>query len=73
MAMILLADYAAKVGRSTSAVYDKIQRGYLPTAVKVGRQWFVDADAPYSDQRIRSGAYVGVHRRRKSNEKSPEP
>ncbi len=66
MSLILLKDYAAMHGRSVSAVFDKIQRGNVPAAVKIGRQWFVDDAAPYVDQRIRSGAYVGTRRRRRS-------
>lgn len=63
--MIPIAQYAAKIGRATITVADKCRRGALPGARKIGRDWFVPADAEYPDYRVRSGKYVGVKRNRK--------
>lgn len=63
--MIPIAEYAAKIGKATITVADKCRRGNLPGAVKVGRDWFVPADAEYPDYRVKSGNYIGTSRNRK--------
>ena len=63
--MIPIAEYAAKIGKATITVADKCRRGNLPGAVKIGRDWFVPADAEYPDLRIKSGNYIGTSRNRK--------
>lgn len=62
--MLPLAEYAEKVGKSKSTVSDKCKRGTLPGAVKIGRDWFIPADAEYPDYRVKDGKYVGIRRRR---------
>lgn len=62
--MIPIAEYAAKIGKATITVADKCRRGKLPGAMKIGRDWFVPADAEYPDYRIHSGKYVGKPRKR---------
>lgn len=57
--MIPIAEYAGKIGRATITVADKCRRGALPGARKIGRDWFVPADAEYPDYRVKSGKYVG--------------
>lgn len=63
--MIPIAEYAKNIGKATISVADKCRRGNLPGAMKVGRDWFVPADAEYPDLRIRSGKYVGARRKKK--------
>ena len=60
--LIPIAEYAARVSRAVSSVRQKCQRGTLPGAVKLGRDWFIPPDAPYPDERIRSGKYLGARR-----------
>ena len=62
--LLKLADYAAKIGRDPANVRQKILRGGLPSAVKMGRDWFIPADAPYDDNRVTSGKYIDVKRNR---------
>lgn len=62
--MIPIAEYAAKIGKATITVADKCRRGKLPGAMKIGRDWFVPADAEYPDYRVHSGKYIGKHRNR---------
>lgn len=50
-------EYAARVGKEESSVKKKCQRGTLPGAVKIGRDWLIPADAPYPDARVKSGDY----------------
>ncbi len=61
--MIPIAEYAAKIGKATITVADKCRRGNLPGAVKIGRDWFVPADAEYPDYRVKSGAYIDSRRK----------
>lgn len=63
--MIPIAEYAAKIGKATITVADKCRRGALPGAMKIGRDWFVPADAEYPDFRIKSGKYIGSRRKEK--------
>ena len=49
--LLPLAAYAAKVDRDPATIRQKILRGALPQAVKLGRDWFVPADTPYTDKR----------------------
>ena len=54
---IPLTEYAARVGKSRITVAQKCQRGSLPGAVKVGRNWLIPTNAPYPDNRVKSGQY----------------
>lgn len=63
--LIPLAEYAAKVGKAISTVQQKCQRGTLPGAVKLGRDWFIPADAEYPDGRIRTGLFVDARKKSK--------
>lgn len=55
--LIPLKDYAEKIGKSSVSVLRKIQRGTLPGAVKVGRDWMIPKDAKYEDFRVNKGDY----------------
>lgn len=55
--MMRLNDYAAKVGKAPRSVRQKCQLGTLPGAVKFAGDWMIPADAPYTDNRIKSGEY----------------
>lgn len=58
MAMITLKEYAERLGKNPVVVYQKARYGTLRTAKKMGRDWFIDEDEPYVDQRVKSGKYV---------------
>lgn len=49
--LISIKDYAALHGRATISVQQKARRGGFKTAVKKGRDWFIDSDEPYIDNR----------------------
>lgn len=55
--LIPISEYAARIGKAPTTVRQKCQRGSLPGAVKMGRDWFIPADAPYPDSRVKSGEY----------------
>jgi len=56
--MLPLTEYAERHGLLPNTVRHKCIRGTLPGAVKIGRDWFIPADAPYTDNRIKSGQYI---------------
>lgn len=61
MALITLKEYAERCGRSLVTVRQKMYRGGLKTVRKIGRQYFIDENEPYIDERVISGKYVGFH------------
>lgn len=52
-----LKEYAAKINRNPVTVLQKIQRGGIPGAIKVGKIWLIPVDAEYTDGRITTGQY----------------
>jgi hypothetical protein len=58
MSLISLAEYAAKHGKALRSVRQKAAAGGFTTAVKIGRNWVIDADEPYTDHRVKSGQYI---------------
>jgi hypothetical protein len=57
IALISLAEYAEKHGKHHITVQQKARRGGFKTAQKIGRNWVIDEDEPYEDNRINSGKY----------------
>lgn len=55
--LIPIAEYAAAHGVTACAIRRRCIRGTLPGAVKLGRDWFIPADQPYTDGRVKSGEY----------------
>lgn len=55
--LIPITEYAARNGKALVTVRQKCQRGTLPGAVKLGRDWFIPSDTPYTDSRVKSGEY----------------
>ena len=55
--LISLSEYATAHGRSQISVQQKARRGGFKTAKKIGRNWVIDSDEPYTDRRIRSGKF----------------
>ncbi|MDR1465726.1 MAG: hypothetical protein LBJ11_10585 [Oscillospiraceae bacterium] len=66
--LIPLKEYAQKNGRDPAVVRQKALRGGFRTAVKLGRDWFIDPEEEYGDNRIRSRKYIGA--REKKSEKT---
>lgn len=58
MGLITIKEYAERLGKNPQVVYQKAARGTFETAVKIGRDWFIDEDEPYSDRRVKHGRYV---------------
>lgn len=49
--MIPIKEYADLHGKSVITVRKKAQNGGFKTAQKLGRDWFIDSDEPYTDNR----------------------
>ena len=57
MALISLTEYAEKHGKSPDSVRQKVLRGGFQTARKIGRNWVIEEDEPYLDNRETSGEF----------------
>lgn len=53
MALISLVEYARRNGRDQSTAKQKAARGGFRTAIKIGRNWVIDEDEPYIDNRYK--------------------
>ena len=62
MAKIPLKDYAEKIGKSRTSCYNKYKRGGFQSAVKLGRDIWIDENEPFLDARVTSGRYVGFRK-----------
>ena len=60
--LIPIAQYAESHGLTPNAIRRRCIRGTLPGAVKMGRDWFIPADAPYIDNRVKSGKYKSARK-----------
>lgn len=58
MGLISLIEYAERHGKSRTTVQQKAKRGGFKTAQKIGRNWVIDEDEPYEDNRVTSGEYI---------------
>jgi hypothetical protein len=49
--LISIAEYAALHGKAAISVQQKARRGGFRTAQKIGRNWVIDSEEPYIDNR----------------------
>ena len=71
MALIPLKEYAERLGKNPVTARQKALRGGFKTAKKMGRDWFIEEDEPYEDNRIKSGDYIGFRDKLKKNDPAP--
>lgn len=58
MALISLIEYGERHGKNRATVRQKAKAGGFTTARKIGRNWAIDEDEPYpDDKRVKSGEY----------------
>ena len=62
--MITLKEYAIRNGRNIRGTRNKAYAGDFKTAQKMGRDWIIDENEPYVDQRVTDGKWVGYVRKR---------
>ena len=57
--LISIGEYAEKNGVAHETVKKGCQVGRFKTAQKIGRNWAIDSEEPYIDNRIKTGKFVG--------------
>lgn len=67
MGIILLKEYAERLGKNSVVAAQKAARGSFRTAQKIGRQWFIDENEPWPDARVKSGKYIGFREKLNKN------
>lgn len=55
--LLTVKEYAALHGVAPRTVRQKCQMGTLE-AIKTGRDWLIDKDTPYRDNRVKTGKYI---------------
>lgn len=65
--LISLVEYSAMHGKDHNSVRQRAKRGGFQTARKIGRNWVIDSEEPYGDNRVKSGKYKNW--RKKNEEK----
>lgn len=63
MALILIKEYAERHGRNPATVRQKANRGGFKTAQKIGRDWFIDEEETYEDNRKTTGEFKNWRKR----------
>ena len=63
MALISLAEYAKKNGKSARQIRQKAAAGGFETAQKIGRNWIIEEDEPYIDNRVKTGKYKDARKK----------
>lgn len=61
--LISLAQYAEKHGKCQESARKMAQRGGFQTAQKIGRNWIIDSEEPWPDRRVKTGEYIGWHKK----------
>ena len=63
MEKITLIEYAARRGKHEGNARKLAKAGIFKTAVKIGRDWFIDPLEPWpADARIKTGKYIKAKR-----------
>lgn len=60
---VTIADFAKAVGKSVVTIRQKCERGTLPGARKIGKNWIVRSDTEYRDARRKENAKLRKGRR----------
>lgn len=68
MKLLSVTEFAQKHNVQPATVRQKIIRGNLPEAFKVGNTWAIPEDAPYNDARVKTGEYKNWRNKRKEQE-----
>lgn len=64
--LISLIEYAERHGKEASGARRLAIAGELKTARKIGRNWVIDSDEPWpEDRRVKSGKYINSRKTKK--------
>lgn len=58
--LVPISEYAKIHGKSRKTVQQKCQRGGFVTAVKMGRDWMIERDEPYTDLRCKHHQEIAI-------------
>ena len=61
--LIPLSEYAKRNDRDPATARQRAGRGCFKTAVKMGRDWFIDDQELWNDGRIKTGEYKNFRKR----------
>lgn len=56
--LISISEYAALHGKAAISVQQKARRGGFKTARKIGRNWVIESDEPYTDRRRKEAGRI---------------
>lgn len=62
--LIPIKQWSERVGINPATARQKAIRGSIP-AVKIGRDWLIDADTPNTDKRVKTGNYTNWRKKDK--------
>ncbi|MGL4548323.1 hypothetical protein [Eubacterium aggregans] len=65
MALISIQEYAKRNRKAQTTVRQKAAAGGFETAQKIGRNWVIEEDEPYTDNRVKSGKYRDARKKTK--------
>ena len=63
--LISIVEYAARNGKTDSAARRMALKGAFKTAQKIGRNWVIEEDELWPDNRVKSGKYIGWRNKEK--------
>ena len=63
--LVTIIEYAKIYGKNYDAARRMAYRGRFKTAKKIGRDWLIDSEEPYPDERVSSGKYIGWRKQKK--------
>ena len=67
--LISLIEFAEMHGIEGATARQNAARGKYKTARKIGRNWVIDKNEVVTDNRIKSGKYVGTKKKKETNSK----
>lgn len=62
--LIPIKEWAERVGINPATARQKAIRGSIP-AVKIGRDWLIEADTSNADKRVKNGKYINWRKKSK--------
>ena len=63
MVEITLKEYAERHGMNAATLRQRILRGGIPEARKLGRDWVIPEELILADHRVKSGKFTGQYER----------
>ena len=68
--IIPLIEYAKRMGKDPGNTRALARAGRFQTVKKMGRDWFIDENEPWPNNKYKNGQYVGWRKKHSAKEKS---